>query len=74
MNFSKGCSLSTFHGNIVCPVCQRDLRLIALVRTEAVIKTILAAMGLPAFGPQGPMLERASHATCHAGNASRPVA
>ena len=36
----------------MCPGCQGELRLIALVRTEAVIKKILAAMGLPAEGPK----------------------
>ena len=42
----------TFGVDIVCPGCQGELRLIALVRTEAVIKKILAAMGLPAEGPK----------------------
>jgi hypothetical protein len=42
----------TFGIDIVCPGCQGELRPIALVRTEAVIKKILAAMGLPAEGPK----------------------
>jgi hypothetical protein len=41
----------TFALDVRCPRCQGELRLIALVKTEATIKKILAAMGLPTSPP-----------------------
>ena len=42
----------TFAIDIKCPRCKSDLRLIALVKTEATIKKILGAMGLPTEPPR----------------------
>jgi Putative transposase len=41
----------TFAIDVVCGQCGGELRLIALVKTEATIKKILTAMGLPAEPP-----------------------
>jgi hypothetical protein len=41
----------TFAIDLVCQRCGGDLRLIALVKTEEVIRKILTAMGLPAAPP-----------------------
>ena len=37
----------TFNVDVKCANCKGDLRLIALIKTQATIKKILAAMGLP---------------------------
>jgi len=42
----------TFGIDVVCSRCQGDLRLIALVKEEAVIAKILGAMGLPTLPPR----------------------
>ena len=36
----------------VCPACKTPLRLIALIETDATIKKILSAMGLPTEAPK----------------------
>jgi hypothetical protein len=41
----------TFAIDRVCDACGGPLRLIALIKTEATIKKILTAMGLPAEPP-----------------------
>jgi hypothetical protein len=41
----------TFHEDVLCPRCGGPLRLIALVKEEASIHKILAAMGLPTEAP-----------------------
>jgi hypothetical protein len=42
----------TFGSEIVCPDCGGKLKLIALVKTETTIQTILAAVGLPTGPPE----------------------
>ena len=42
----------TFGVDLLCQRCQGPMRLIALVKTEATIRKILAAMGLPTEGPK----------------------
>ena len=42
----------TFGFEIVCSKCHSQLRLIALIKTEAVAKTILKAMHLPTEIPE----------------------
>jgi len=42
----------TFGFEIVCSKCQRQLRLIALVKTEAVAQKVLKAMHLPSHIPE----------------------
>ena len=42
----------TFGVDLQCQKCQGPLRLIALVKSEATIKKILGAMGLPTEGPR----------------------
>jgi hypothetical protein len=42
----------TFAVDIVCGKCQSPLRLIALIKTEAIAKKILAAMRLPTGIPE----------------------
>ena len=41
----------TFNVELKCANCKGDLRLIALIKTAATIKKILAAMGLPTLPP-----------------------
>ena len=41
----------TFNVELKCANCKGDLRLIALIKTAATIKMILAAMGLPTLPP-----------------------
>ena len=42
----------TFGAEIVCPTWHTQLRLIAIVKSEEVIKKILVAMHLPAQAPE----------------------
>jgi hypothetical protein len=42
----------TFEIDTTCPRCKTPLRLIALIKTDATIKKILSAMGLPTEVPQ----------------------
>jgi hypothetical protein len=42
----------TFGSEVVCPDCGGKLKLIALVKTETTIRTILAAMHLPTRPPK----------------------
>jgi hypothetical protein len=51
----------TFGFEIVCEKCHSQLRLIALIKTEAVAKKILKAMHLPTeLGPAHPALPHAA--------------
>jgi hypothetical protein len=42
----------TFEIDTLCPRCKSPLRLIALIKTEATIKKILSAIGLPTEAPK----------------------
>ena len=42
----------TFAIDTTCPRCKSPMRLIALIKTDAVIKKILKAMGLPTCAPK----------------------
>ena len=42
----------TFAIDTPCPRCKTPLRLIALIETDATIKKILSAMGLPTCAPK----------------------
>jgi hypothetical protein len=46
----------TFGSEVVCPECGGKLRLVALVKTETTIRTMLAAMHLPTGPPKAASL------------------